>query len=232
MLLSLLCAVAGSAFLVSIVFSPQLPALTLAHTLGLPPTRAEAAEAVATPARTAAEGLRRQEAHYVITKNQPLRDATRKLAAVIRRETAPQPIPAAAIAPGHVAGPVRAGFFANDDKPSLDSLNQHIGQMTHVLPVWLLLSPDGSHIHDLAQFSNPDGVEDAAHADTNDDIMVRQARAHGVAILPLIQNYDSVSSNFKYDWLHSLLSSPRPSGRRHRPAHGVCRQRPLPGHQH
>ena len=202
-LLSLLCAVAGVAFLVSIAFSPQLPALTLAHTFGLVPAHA-GAEATRTPA----EMRRRQEARYVITKNQPLRDATRKLAAVIRREDAPQPIPPAAIAPGHVAGPVRAGFFANDDKPSLDSLNQHIGQMTHVMPVWLLLSPDGSHIHNLAQFSDPNAVHDETHADTNDDIMVRQARAHGVAILPLIQNYDSDSSTFKNDWLHNLLSSP------------------------
>ena len=212
LLLSLLCAVAGCAFLVSIAFSPQLPALSLAHTLGLRPPAARHAPA---------ETLRRQEAHYVLTKNQPLRDATRKLAAVIRRENAPQPIPAAAIAPGHVAGPVRAGFFANDDKPSLDSLNQHIGQMTHVMPVWLLISPDGSHIHDLAQFSDPNAAQDAAHADTNDDIMVRQARAHGVAILPLIQNYDSDQQYLQERLAAQPAVQPRPPGRRHRAAHGV-----------
>ena len=203
-LLTFLCAIAGVAFLISIAASPQLPALSLAHTLGL----AAPAHAEAGAARTPAEMRRRQEARYVITKNQPLRDATQKLAAVIAREQAPQPIPPDAIAPGHVAGPVRAGFFANEDKPSLDSLNQHIGQMTHVMPVWLLLSPDGSHIHDLAQFSDPIAASDETHADTNDDVMVRAARAHGVAILPLIQNYDSDSSTFQNDWLHNLLSNP------------------------
>ena len=205
--LTVLCAVAGVGFLVTIGLSPQLPALTLAHTLGLAapsPTRVGAE----VTARTPAETRRRQEARYVMTKNQPLRDATQRLASVIKREETPQPIPQAAIAPGHVAGPVRAGFFANEDKSSLDSLTQHIGQMTHVMPVWLLLSPDGSHIHDLAHFSDPGAAHDDTHADTNDDIMVRSVRAHGVAILPLIQNYDSASSTFKNSWLHSLLSSP------------------------
>ena len=35
-------------------------------------------------------------------------------------------------------------FFVNWDKPSLDSLEQHIGDTTHMMPVWFHISADGA----------------------------------------------------------------------------------------
>jgi len=212
-LVSLLCAVAGCAFLVSIVLSPQLPALSLARTLGL-------AHAGAAPARTPAEARRRQEAHYVITQNQPLQDATQKLAAVIQHENAPQPIPPAAISPGHVAGPVRAAFFINYEKDSLDSLAQHISQTTHLMPAWLYLTPDGGGVTYNDSINAPVPLSDTAYvgpvepptgaeavtAPSNDAVALQLACRHGVAILPVVQN--AGDDDFHADWLHRLLSSP------------------------
>ena len=201
-LLSVLCAVAGTLFLISILLSPQLPALSLARTLRAP-----------------AETQRRQEAHYVITQNAPLRDATQRLAAVIRSEGAPQPIPAAAIAPGHVAGPVRAAFFINYEQNSLDSLTQHVAQMTHLMPVWLYLTPGGDGVNYDDSLNAPVPLSTTAYrgptepaggdvvtAPSNDSLALQLARRHGVALLPAVQN--AGEDDFHPDWLHRLVASP------------------------
>ncbi len=203
--LTVSCAVAAAAFLATIAHRPQLPALTLVRSLGLYPAPDHATGPAA--AKAPADVHARARAHYVINHNAPVQDAARRLAEAIRRENSPQTIPAAAVSPGHVVGPVRAAFFANDDKAGLDSLTRHVGQITHLFPVWLLLNADGVGVKSIADFSQPVAGADAeSHSDTNDDIALRAARAGGVAILPTVQNYDSGTNDFDFDRLHTMLS--------------------------
>jgi cellulose synthase/poly-beta-1,6-N-acetylglucosamine synthase-like glycosyltransferase/peptidoglycan/xylan/chitin deacetylase (PgdA/CDA1 family)/spore germination protein YaaH len=200
--------IASLVFIVSILFSPKLPSISLAAArLGLAPALLEARPKTLGPAgRPVTDPKTRAKLHFVLNRNQKVQDAKRDLSETIRRETHPQAIPAAAIAPGHVAGPVRAAFFEGNDKAAVDSLTQHIGQTTHLVPVWLLLKPGGAGIKSIANFT----VKTAANAEnyerSNDDIALAQARSHGVAILPLIQNYDG--DRFRTDWLRSLLADP------------------------
>ncbi|MGI4790969.1 MAG: glycosyltransferase [Janthinobacterium lividum] len=209
-LIGILGVVASLAFAVQIIFSPQLPDISLAASrLGLAPALpAERIKSLTPQPRTTIGIHTRARLRYVLSRNRSVQDAKRRLSEAIQNENRPQAIPAAAIAPGHVTAPVRAAFFENDDKAAVDSLTEHIGQTTHLFPVWLQLSPGGSGIHSIAVFSDRSAAAAATRADTNDDIAVDQARSHGVAILPLIQNYDSNSNQFRNDWLHSLLSSP------------------------
>ncbi len=209
-----LAVVASFAFAVQIVFSPQLPDISLAASrLGLAPSllgeKVRPLGPAADPRLKAALGPRtRAKLRYVLSRNRSVQESKRRLSLAIQNETRPQAIPAAAIAPGHVTATVRAAFFENSDKAAVDSLTAHIGQTTHLFPVWLLLTSGGSGIQSTAQFSDKSAASAETRADTNDDVAVTQARAHGVAILPLIQNYDNDSSKFRPDWLHSLLSSP------------------------
>ena len=210
----LLAVIASLAFAVQIVFSPQLPAISLAASrLGLAPSllaeKARPLGPTVSPRLKAALGPHTHaRLRYVLSRNHSVQEAKQRLSETIQSETRPQVIPAEAIAPGHVTATVRAAFFENNDIAAVDSLTAHIGQTTHLFPVWLLLSPGGAGIQSVAQFSDRSLAAAVTHADTNDDVAVTQARAHGVAILPLIQNYDSDSSKFRSDWLHSLLSSP------------------------
>ncbi len=207
--LGIIVAVGSVVFGVTIARNPQLPELTVARTLGLAPETPKTSIAQATP-KPPADTDARARAHYVIAHNKPVQDAKRRLREAIRREQLAQPIPAAAIAPGHVAGPVRAVFYVNYEKPSLDSLTQHIGETTHLLPTWLRLGADsGSLIKDRQLTADlPAAQTQTAHNDTNDDIAQSEARAHGVAILPVVQNYNSGTDDFDYDRLHTLLTDP------------------------
>lgn len=199
---------ASLVFVVTILFSPKLPGISLAASrLGLGPALPLDARVklMGGQDRHIMNAAARARLHFVLTRNQPVQDAKRNLAETIRNESRTQAIPAAAIAPGHVAGPVRAAFFENNDKAAVDSLTQHIGQTTHLFPVWLLLTPGGSGIKSTAAFSDRSAASAETHADSNDDVAVAQARAHGVAILPVVQNFDG--DTFRTDWLHSLLAS-------------------------
>ena len=215
--IGLLGIAASFLFAVQIVFSPQLPEISLAAArLGLVPSQlTERVKPLAPTVSQVTPNARLHPTHthvklrYVLDRNHRVQDAKRKLAETIQRETKPQAIPAEAVAPGHVTDTVRAAFFENNDKAAVDSLTAHIGQTTHLFPVWLLLSPGGAGIHSIAAFSDKSAAGAETRADTNDDIAVEQSRAHGVAILPLIQNYDSDGSRFRSDWLHALLSSPQ-----------------------
>jgi cellulose synthase/poly-beta-1,6-N-acetylglucosamine synthase-like glycosyltransferase/peptidoglycan/xylan/chitin deacetylase (PgdA/CDA1 family)/spore germination protein YaaH len=208
--LTVVCVVAALAFSVSIARNPRLPGLTLAGSLGLyaAPTKGAQTDGAKLPP----DAPTRARARFLVNHDAPVREATRRLAEAIKRESKAQPIPATAIAPGHVAGPVRAAFFSNDDKPALDSLTQHIGQITHLFPVWLLLNADSVGVKSIADFSTPSQGEDVdeAHSDTNDDIALKAARQDGVAILPTVQNYDSDPNvnSFDFDRLHKMLASP------------------------
>jgi len=200
---------ASLVFVIQIVLSPQLPNISLAASrLGLAPALpSDRPKALGQPLRPAADPKNRARQHFVLSRNLAFQKARQELTETIREESRAEAIPAAAIAPGHVTGPVRAAFFENNDKAAIDSLQQHIGQTTHLFPVWLLLSPGGKGITSIAQFSDKSAATAETHADTNDDIALAQARVHGVAILPVIQNYDSDQGTFRNDWLHSLLSS-------------------------
>jgi cellulose synthase/poly-beta-1,6-N-acetylglucosamine synthase-like glycosyltransferase/peptidoglycan/xylan/chitin deacetylase (PgdA/CDA1 family)/spore germination protein YaaH len=197
-------------FAAHIVLSPQLPSISLAASrLGLAPTMPVDARAKTFGLdKHALNPAARAKLHFVLNRNQPVLEAKRDLAETIRQESRLQAIPVAAIAPGHVSSPVRAAFFENDDKAAVDSLTQHVGQMTHLMPVWLRLTAGGKGIQNIAVFSDKSEASAATQADTNDDIALAQARSHGVAILPLIQNYDADTNTFRNDWLHSLVSSP------------------------
>lgn len=193
---SVFCTLAALAFLISIARNPRLPILTITKALDFAPVRADKASA-----KVALDPRARARARYVLRHNAPVQDAKRRLAETIRRENAAPPAP--------TAGPVRAVFFGNDDKQNVDSLAQHIGQTTHLFPVWLLLSPDAGGVTVKADLSTDAAKKGAGHSDTNDDIALREARAHGVAIVPVIQNYNDKTQDFDFDRLHALLDSPQ-----------------------
>ena len=216
--IGLLGIAASALFAVQIVFSPQLPEISLAASrLGLVPSLlAERVKPLAPTVSPITPNIRLHPTHshvklrYVLSKNHQVQDAKRKLAETIQNEAQIKAIPASAIAPGHVAGPVRATFFEDNDKAAVDSLVRHAGQTTHLLPVWLLIGANGAGIKDIADFSDAGDREAPSFAPTNDDTALETARRNGVAILPVIQNYDDSPhvEQFRTDWLHALLSSP------------------------
>ena len=210
----------GLCFAASIFLSPRLPAITLARaasSLGLAPSLpAEHRDAFLTPvgteAKPASDPHARAMHRFLLGRDRVLQDTKQQLSDAIKRDSVTLPIPAAAIAPGHVAGPVRAAFYQNVDKPSLDSLTHHVGQITHLLPVWLQLGAQSDSIFTTSKFSDPNAAAtDEGFSATNDDLAVQAARQHGVAILPVVQNFNSGlgdGGSFDFDRLHALLSSP------------------------
>ncbi len=186
---------AAIGFLISIAHNPQLPALSLARSLGASPA-------------------------HVLRRSVPAQEAARQLAEVIRRDALQKPIPSAAALPGQVTGPVRAAFYVNYDKPSLDSLAHHVGALTHFCPTWLFLTTDGANVVyndgdspvpaplSTTRYVGPTEPNDADqnHAPSNDAEALRLARRAGVAILPVVQN--AGEDDFHAEWLHRLLASP------------------------
>jgi len=208
-------------FAISILHSPRLPVVTLgraASSLGLAPALpADHQDMALRPAGIAARPATdihvRARQRFVLSRDLALQETKKRLTEAIALSSVSLPIPAAAIAPGHVAGPVRAAFYENVDKPALDSLTHHVGQITHLLPVWLQLEANSNGVFSTADFSDPNAaLTDEAYSATNDDTAVAAARAHGVAILPVLQNFNSGLSNgsggFDFNRLHALLSSP------------------------
>ena len=220
LLAGLFSLIAAVWFTVSILRSPRLPVITLARaasSLGLAPALPpEHRDGLVRPdgiaVRPVSDIHTRARQRFVLSRDRTLQDTKKRLSEVIAGDNVSLPIPAAAIAPGHVAGPVRAAFYQNVDKPSLDSLTHHVGQITHLLPVWLQLGADSQSVFSTAQFSDPvAATTDEAYSATNDDTAVAAARAHGVAILPVLQNFNSGLSGgngaFDFARLHALLSS-------------------------
>jgi len=220
--LTTLCVVGGIGFGLTLLFGLSLPALTLASAFGFtaPSPHAVVREAQLLPAnRPAVDAHTREKNHYIIRKNAPVQEAKHKLTAVIRREEAPKTIPAATIAPGRVQGPVRAAFFVNYDKPSLDSLTHHINEITHLCPAWLFLTPQGTGVT-YNDSDNPPVALSTTHyvgpvepdpsddidAPSNDSVALQYAHRAGVAILPVVQN--AGDDDFHAEWLHKLLQSP------------------------
>ena len=50
------------------------------------------------------------------------------------------------------------------DHAALDSLMQHVGQITHLMPVWLLLGPGGSGIKNMCWRVGPETRQDYSNS--------------------------------------------------------------------
>lgn len=146
----------------------------------------------------------RQVDRFVLRHDRNVQDAKSRLREAIRREESTQPIPMGAILPGSVHGPVRAVFFQNDeDKDGIDSLEHHIQNTTHLLPIWLQLTDSGKNVQVTQELS---ANETGPVGPTYDDTAIDLARKNGVAILPVLQN--AGDGSFPASWIHNLVSNP------------------------
>lgn len=96
------------------------------------------------------------------------------------------------------------GFYVNWEETSLTSLRAHVDSLTHLSPEWLHLTRDGRSFTDARTDEDRNEVEPLTHA-------------HGVAIIPVINNYLSrkgsdVGEGWGSQTIHRLLSS-RDGGR-------------------
>ncbi|CCW34157.1 glycosyl transferase [Chthonomonas calidirosea] len=82
-------------------------------------------------------------------------------------------------------GPVVAGFYVDWEHTSIVSAEQHIDNLTHLIPEWLHLKPSGF------DYADPSQVPFVDARPKSDGALIQLARAHHVAILPLINNYTS-----------------------------------------
>ncbi|HET9754217.1 MAG TPA: hypothetical protein VFP52_14690, partial [Myxococcales bacterium] len=81
--------------------------------------------------------------------------------------------------------PVLAGFTVNWDEESVRSLQAHAGQLTHAMPEWIRLGPDGSFV-------------------VEDDARTAQAAAH-LELTPTVSNY--AEGGFRRALVKPLLAS-------------------------
>jgi len=85
-------------------------------------------------------------------------------------------------------------FYANWDPNSYGSLWRHIDALTAVMPTWLTLSDDDALFQD--SFSPA----------TRDPQVLTLAKAHGVAVLPVLSNVQN--DDFRWEPLRLLLTDP------------------------
>ncbi|HET9753212.1 MAG TPA: glycosyltransferase, partial [Myxococcales bacterium] len=81
--------------------------------------------------------------------------------------------------------PVLAGFTVNWDEESVRSLQAHAGQLTHAMPEWIRLGPDGNFV-------------------VEDDARIAQAAAH-LELTPTVSNY--AEGGFRRGLVKPLLAS-------------------------
>jgi len=144
---------------------------------------------------------------YVLHRNADVQEAQRRLALQIRRDERKVPIPQSSISPGHISGPVRVAFYINTDRQeSLNSFSKNYQHITHLLPVWLKLTPTGAAVDSSTCNITPTGQPIPESGPSVDDQAMAIARHNGVAVLPVLQNYGN--QDFQTLWLHRLLSSP------------------------
>lgn len=109
------------------------------------------------------------------------------------------------------APPVVAGFYVNWDETSAPSLHRNILALTHVIPEWLHLKPAGSDYTNASKTNLP--FIDARDTKDIHDITIF-ARAHKVAIVPLLNNFTrkKTEEEGSGDWdtkaLHELVADP------------------------
>ena len=202
---TILCVIGAIVLLFTIITNPQLPAINLRPSVAdwqNDPQKSVLGKAyhkAPTIVRATTRGRARNL--FVLHRNAAVQEAKQKLAdAIVASKRAP--------VPKDPLAPVRLGFYVNWDKPSLDSLKLHAGDLTHVAAAWLRLRQDGSDIVSDQSLTpaNPDPTADVT-GQTNDDVAIQVARRHGVAILPMIQNADS--ADFQPSYLHAMLSKPK-----------------------
>src|SRR6266853_3022081 len=101
--------------------------------------------------------------------------------------------------PAHAAmsPPVVAAFYAPWQETGLHSLRANADRLTHVLPAWLHLTPDGASI---------DSTDwDPSLTPHNDDV-VRIAREHALLVMPVLSN--ARGEHFDPAPVHRLLADP------------------------
>jgi cellulose synthase/poly-beta-1,6-N-acetylglucosamine synthase-like glycosyltransferase/spore germination protein YaaH/peptidoglycan/xylan/chitin deacetylase (PgdA/CDA1 family) len=120
--------------------------------------------------------------------------AHRRLLASIRREEQARRARVAAIPP---ARRIVAAFYAPWQETGLHSLRAHADRMTHLLPAWLRLAPDGSRL----DFTDWDPLRTPHNVD-----VLRVAREHRLVVMPVLSNAEGAV--FDADRVHRLLADP------------------------
>lgn len=182
-----------SIFVISVVALPLLPhnALPKSHALdtSLNPILTNRAQA---KRRFDARLKRSALARLVQTERMAAaeRRRARRAAAERRRRHAPST--------GRIRPPVVAAFYVNWEQTSLGSLHKHVDMLTHFIPEWLHLTRDGRSFTDARIPEDRMDVEPFV-------------RAHGVPILPLLNNFiatpdDPDRGAWNADAAHRLLT--------------------------
>ncbi|HZP83148.1 MAG TPA: polysaccharide deacetylase family protein [Chthonomonadaceae bacterium] len=108
------------------------------------------------------------------------------------------------------APPIVAGFYVNWEETARASAHRNINSITHLIPEWLHLKPGGSDYADPKQMSFIDARETSDKQD-----ITPLAHSHGVAILPLLNNYtrpkgaEEGVGNWDTRAVHEIVSDPR-----------------------
>jgi cellulose synthase/poly-beta-1,6-N-acetylglucosamine synthase-like glycosyltransferase/peptidoglycan/xylan/chitin deacetylase (PgdA/CDA1 family)/spore germination protein YaaH len=156
---------------VSVVVSPALPSVDLMPVPGFPVARD------ARPARAASE-----------TAQASSQDGTRtQLAATLSLGSTP---------PAPVGDPTRMiGYYVNWDDASYESLRDHVGSLTQLMPEWLHLA--------RGELSEDDPV---ARSRATELIRTRRPK---LPVTPLVNNYDADRERWDGDGLAMTLRSPK-----------------------
>ena len=204
-----LCIAGAIAFFVTLIYRTSIPFLTLTGPfegpIGIPRINAPAAyKKNPGPALK----LARERNLYILNHNKAVLDAI----AAVKDEVKTHPLPVATVpkempSDFTVQSPIVAAFYVNWDRPSIDSLKQHISQTTHLIPEWLHIGPGGKSVVIDQQVTPAAKLTVQGAAPQEDDIALQLAHQYHVKILPMIQNADD--SGFHQDWLHSMLASPQ-----------------------
>ncbi|MDE2207496.1 MAG: polysaccharide deacetylase family protein, partial [Armatimonadetes bacterium] len=107
--------------------------------------------------------------------------------------------------------PVVAGFYVNWEETSPVSVHRHITALTHFIPEWLHLKASGYNYANTDPRSQP--FVDARQRALDKNDITPFVRAHGVPILPLINNYtqppgaDESAADWDTRAVHSIVSS-------------------------
>jgi cellulose synthase/poly-beta-1,6-N-acetylglucosamine synthase-like glycosyltransferase/peptidoglycan/xylan/chitin deacetylase (PgdA/CDA1 family)/spore germination protein YaaH len=180
--LALALSVPATLFCVSLVAIPLLPAIKLSK-----PSFARDLD-LDNPALTSREAFRRRLL-LRRDKRRPEREERAEQAIIGGRGSTPRPVVAA--------------YYVDWDETSLASLKTHAGELTHLMPEWLHLNRDArsftSELKPAASLGAAAASDPALQA-------LAVARQHGLAVLPLLNNY--ADDSWHGDWLHALLDDP------------------------
>lgn len=207
---SIVAITAAFGLLVNILRTPNVPVIPIPSTIVRAP---HPQGRVFRRVRTGVDPRDRAELRSVLRRDAALQATKRRLESQIQRDRRNSVLSATPTALAPITGPVRVAFYLNSDKPSLDSLIAHVGETTHVMPVWLSLTAKPGEVRVVQELSSASlraADDEGPLFKTNDDQMIDAARRADVPIIPVIQNYDNSpdSDQFRQDWLHTMLVSP------------------------